>query len=86
MAATTPLYRNMDRFFIQLKAGERLTLSAALQKRLRATPQEAERLLRVDRPKIVVQEYVLEPSDVKHEDDHLLVVFKRSGVPTQPTP
>lgn len=112
MPGTAPFYRNMDRFFIQLKAGERLTLSAALQRHLRATPAEAEqllrqgsvwdhgrqerlrdgaavaggRLLRVDRPKFAVREYVLDPADVKHEDEHLLVVFKRGGVPTQPTP
>lgn len=112
MSGTAPFYRNMDRFFIQLQAGERLALSAALQRHLRATPQEAERLLRqgsvwdhdrrqrlrdgdallggrllrVDRPKFAVQECVLDPADVQHEDDHLLVVFKRGGVPTQPTP
>jgi 23S rRNA pseudouridine1911/1915/1917 synthase len=112
MSGSAPGYRNMDRFFIQLKAGERLTLSAALQRHLRTTREEAERLLRqgsvwdhdrqqrlrdgdalpggrllrVDRPKFSVREYVLDPADVKHEDDHLLVVFKRGGVPTQPTP
>ncbi len=112
MSGSAPGYRNMDRFFIQLKAGESLALSAALQRHLRVTPEEAERLLRqgsvwdhgrqerlrdgnallhdrllrVDRPKFVIREYVLDPADVKHEDEHLLVVFKRGGVPTQPTP
>jgi len=43
-------------------------------------------LLRVDRPKFALQEYRLLPEDIKFEDEHLLVVFKKGGVPVQPTP
>jgi len=110
--ATVPSYRNMDRFFIKLKAGEGMPLSEALQKHLRVTPDEArqllkqgsvwdndrkvrlrdgrkeitDELLRVDRPKSAIEEYTLLPEDIKYEDDHLLVVYKRGGVPAQPTP
>ncbi len=45
MADSAPFYRNMERFFIRLKKGESMTLSAALQKHLRASAEEAERLL-----------------------------------------
>ncbi len=102
----------MDRYFIRLKAGQSMTLSEVLQKHLRLTPDEAERillqgsvwenerkvrlkdgrmavsgeLLRIDRPKFPIHEYVLQPEDIKFEDDHLLVVYKRGGVPAQPTP
>jgi 23S rRNA pseudouridine1911/1915/1917 synthase len=112
MAGAAPFYRNMERFFIRLRAGESLTLAEALQKHLRVTAAEGERLLlqgsvwdndrkerlrdggmpvcgrllRVDRPKFAVREFVLDPGDVKYEDDHLLVVYKRGGVPVQPTP
>jgi 23S rRNA pseudouridine1911/1915/1917 synthase len=112
MAATVPGYRNMDRFFIRLKAGESVLLSELLQKHLRATPDEAQQLLRqgsvwdndrkvrlrdgrlaitselvrVDRPKFSIREYALVPEDIKYEDDHLLIVYKRGGVPAQPTP
>ena len=43
-------------------------------------------LLRVDRPNFAIRVYELDPGDIKHEDDQLLVVYKRGGVPTQPTP
>ncbi len=43
-------------------------------------------LLRVDRPKFTIQEYELLPEDIKYEDNDLLIVFKRGGVPVQPTP
>jgi 23S rRNA pseudouridine1911/1915/1917 synthase len=43
-------------------------------------------LLRVDRPKFPISEYTLLPEDIKYEDDHLLIVFKRGGVAVQPTP
>ncbi len=43
-------------------------------------------LLRVDRPKFTIREYVLLPQDIKYEDEDLLIVFKRGGVPVQPTP
>jgi 23S rRNA pseudouridine1911/1915/1917 synthase len=43
-------------------------------------------LLRVDRPKFAVREYELDPGDVRYEDDHLLIVYKKGGVPAQPTP
>jgi 23S rRNA-/tRNA-specific pseudouridylate synthase len=43
-------------------------------------------LLRVDRPKFMIREYELLPEDIKFEDSHLLIVFKRGGVPVQPTP
>lgn len=112
MSGTAPFYRNMERFFIRLKAGERMTLAEALQKHLKATPEQARqllrqgsvwddgrkerlrdgslvpggRLLRVDRPRFAIREYVLDPADVKYEDDCLLAVYKRGGVATQPTP
>jgi 23S rRNA-/tRNA-specific pseudouridylate synthase len=102
----------MERFFIRLKAGQSMTLSAALQKHLRVSPEAAQRLLeqgsvwdserkvrlkdgnmtirnqllRVDRPKFRIREFALESGDVRYEDDHLLIVFKRGGVPVQPTP
>jgi 23S rRNA pseudouridine1911/1915/1917 synthase len=43
-------------------------------------------LIRVDRPKFVLKEYQLLPEDIKFEDEHLLVVFKKGGVAVQPTP
>ncbi len=112
MADSTPFYRNMDRYFIRLKKGESMSLGAALQKHLRASAEEAERLLRqgsvwdgerkvrlrdgrmaisgqllrVDRPKFAVHEYELRPEDIKYEDRDLLIVYKRGGVPVQPTP
>jgi 23S rRNA-/tRNA-specific pseudouridylate synthase len=43
-------------------------------------------LLRVDRPKFALRECRLLPEDIKFEDEHLLVVFKKGGVPVQPTP
>lgn len=43
-------------------------------------------LLRVDRPKFTIQEYELLPEEIKYEDHDLLIVFKRGGVPVQPTP
>jgi 23S rRNA pseudouridine1911/1915/1917 synthase len=112
MAETVPFYRNMDRYFIRLKKGESMALSATLQKHLRASAEEAEQLLRqgsvwdserkarlkdgtmtirgqllrVDRPKFKVREFALQEGDVKYEDDHLLIVYKRGGVPVQPTP
>ena len=45
MADSAPFYRNLDRYFIRLKKGESMPLSAALQKHLRADAEEAERLL-----------------------------------------
>jgi 23S rRNA pseudouridine1911/1915/1917 synthase len=107
-----PSYQNLERFFIRLKAGQSMTLSAMLQKHLRITAEAAERLLRqgsvwdndrkarlkdgsmvirgqllrVDRPKFKIQEFALQEGDVKYEDDHLLIVYKRGGVPVQPTP
>ncbi|MFH2108344.1 MAG: RluA family pseudouridine synthase [Chrysiogenia bacterium] len=112
MTGTTPFYRNMERFFIRLKAGQNMTLADALQLHLRVTPEQARQLvrqgsvwdgerkkrlkdetmaiggqlLRVDRPKFTIQEYELLPEDIKHEDDDLIIVFKRGGVPVQPTP
>jgi 23S rRNA pseudouridine1911/1915/1917 synthase len=43
-------------------------------------------LLRIDRPKFIIREYELLPEDIKFEDRDLLIVFKRGGVPVQPTP
>ncbi|MCU0236005.1 MAG: RluA family pseudouridine synthase [Acidobacteria bacterium] len=112
MADSAPFYRNMDRYFIRLKKGERLALGAVLQKHLRATPGQAEQLLRqgsvwdserkvrlrdggmeiagqllrVDRPKFQISEYELAAGDIKFEDEHLLVVYKRGGLAVQPTP
>lgn len=112
MAETVPFYRNMDRYFIRLKNGESMALSAALQKHLRASAEEAEQLLRqgsvwdgerkqrlkdgsmvisgqllrVDRPKFTIREYELSKQDIKFEDEHILIVYKRGGVPVQPTP
>jgi 23S rRNA-/tRNA-specific pseudouridylate synthase len=112
MADSAPFYRNLDRFFIRLKAGDGMALEQALQRHLRVTKAEAEQLLRqgsvwdndrkvrlrdgrmtitcellrVDRPKFSIKEYTLLPEDVKHEDDHLLIVYKPGGVPSQPTP
>ena len=112
MADPTPFYRNMDRFFIRLKKGESLALGAVLQKHLRASAEEAERLLRqgsvwdserkvrlrdglmvisgqllrVDRPKFAIREFELRPQDIQYEDRDLLIVYKRGGVPVQPTP
>lgn len=112
MAANAIGYRNMERYFVRLKAGESMALEEALQRHLKATPEEAERLLRqgsvwdndrkvrlrdgrktittellrVDRPRFSIEEYKLLPEDIKYEDDHLLIVYKRGGVPAQPTP
>ncbi len=112
MAGTAPFYRNLDRFFIRLKAGERMTLEQALQKHLKATREETEQLLyqgsvwdnerkvrlrdgrmmiskellRVDRPKFPIREYQLQAGDIRFEDDHLLIVYKRGGAAVQPTP
>jgi len=102
----------MERFFIRLKAGQSMALSAVLQKHLRISAEAAQRLLdqgsvwdndrkarlkdgtmvitgqllRVDRPKFKIREFALQEGDVKYEDDHLLIVYKRGGVPVQPTP
>jgi 23S rRNA pseudouridine1911/1915/1917 synthase len=112
MTGSAPFYRNMDRFFIRLKKGESMELGEVLQKHLRATPKEAQRLLnqgsvwdndrrerlrdgglvirgqllRVDRPKFPIREFKLAPDDIKHEDHDVLIVYKKSGVPVQPTP
>jgi 23S rRNA-/tRNA-specific pseudouridylate synthase len=112
MPGPKPSYQNMERFFIRLKAGQSMTLSAALQKHLRISAEAGERLLRqgsvwdndrkarlkdgnmvirgqllrVDRPKFKLREFALEEGDVKYEDDQLLIVYKRGGVPVQPTP
>lgn len=112
MTGSTPFYRNMERFFIRLKAGQTMTLAAALQLHLRVTPEQARQLvrqgsvwdgehkarlkdenmaingqlLRVDRPKFTIQEYELLPEEIKYEDNDLFIVFKRGGVPVQPTP
>ncbi len=112
MADAAPFYRNMERFFIRLKSGQSMTLAQALQKHLRATPEEAERLLlqgsvwdserkvrlqdggaiirdellRVDRPRFAIHEYLLRPEDIQFEDDHILIVYKKGGVAVQPTP
>jgi 23S rRNA pseudouridine1911/1915/1917 synthase len=45
MPGPKPSYQNMERFFIRLKAGQSMTLSAALQKHLRITAEAAEKLL-----------------------------------------
>ncbi|MBU4269099.1 MAG: hypothetical protein KJ808_09685 [Acidobacteria bacterium] len=110
-AVPTP-YKNLQRFFIRLKAGQSMTLSEALQKHLPIGPEAARQLvrqgsvwdgerkkrlkdetmaiagqlLRVDRPKFTIQEYELLPEEIKYEDRDLLIVFKRGGVPVQPTP
>jgi len=112
MTGPAPFYRNMDRFFIRLKAGQTMTLNAVLQLHLRVTPEQAQQLvrqgsvwdgerkvrladetlnitgqlLRVDRPKFMIREYELLKEDIKYEDRDLLIVFKRAGVPVQPTP
>ncbi len=112
MTGPAPFYRNLERFFIRLKAGQTMTLADALQLHLRVTPEQARQLvrqgsvwdnerkvrlqdggalisgelLRVDRPRFSIQEYTLLSEDIKFEDDHLLIVFKRGGVPVQPTP
>ena len=43
-------------------------------------------LLRVDRPKFPIREFELSAQDIKYEDDDLLIVYKKGGVPVQPTP
>jgi 23S rRNA pseudouridine1911/1915/1917 synthase len=112
MTGSAPFYRNLDRFFIRLRAGERMTLVQALKKHLKVTAAEAEQLLRqgsvwdserkirlrdgkmtisgqllrVDRPKFPIREYVLRREDIRFEDDQLLVVYKRGGAAVQPTP
>jgi 23S rRNA pseudouridine1911/1915/1917 synthase len=112
MSVSAPFYRNMDRFFIRLKAGQRMTLAEVLQTHLRVNPEQARQLihqgsvwdgerkvrlmdetllvsgqlLRVDQPKFAIHEYELLPADVKYEDRDLLIVYKRGGVPVQPTP
>jgi 23S rRNA-/tRNA-specific pseudouridylate synthase len=45
MAGNVPFYQNMERFFIRLKAGQAMTLAAALQLHLRLTPEEARQLI-----------------------------------------
>jgi 23S rRNA pseudouridine1911/1915/1917 synthase len=45
MPGPKPSYQNLDRYFIRLKKGESMALSAVLQKHLRASAEEAERLL-----------------------------------------
>ncbi len=112
MPGPKPSYQNMERYFIRLKAGQSMTLSAMLQKHLHITAEDAAQLLRqgsvwdgdrkvrlkegsmvirgqllrVDRPKFKLREFALQEGDVKYEDDHLLIVYKRGGVPVQPTP
>jgi 23S rRNA pseudouridine1911/1915/1917 synthase len=112
MADAAPFYRNMDRYFIRLKKGENMALSALLQMHLRVSAEEAERLLRqgsvwdserkvrlkdgsmvitgqllrVDRPKMTLPEFELDPEDIKYQDRDLLVVYKKGGVAVQPTP
>ncbi|MCX6553928.1 MAG: pseudouridine synthase [Candidatus Aminicenantes bacterium] len=112
MKATPVPYKNLQRFFIRLKAGQSLTLGAALEKHLHVDPEAARQLilqgsvwdsegkvrlknenmnissqlLRVDRPKFSIQEYRLLPGDIQFEDEQLLVVYKKGGVPVQPTP
>jgi 23S rRNA pseudouridine1911/1915/1917 synthase len=112
MPGPQPSYQNLERYFIRLKAGQTMTLGAALQTHLRVTVEEArqlitqgsvwdgerklrlkdenmiisDQLLRVDRPKLTICEYELSPEDIKFEDRDLLIVFKRGGVPVQPTP
>ena len=49
MADSAPFYRNLDRYFIRLKKGESMPLSAVLQKHLRLSAEEAEQLLGQDR-------------------------------------
>lgn len=43
-------------------------------------------LVRVDRPKMAIAEFELDPEDIKYQDRDLLVVYKRGGVAVQPTP
>jgi 23S rRNA pseudouridine1911/1915/1917 synthase len=112
MTGSAPFYRNMDRLFIRLKAGQSMPLGEVLQLHLRVSPEQARQLirqgsvwdgerkarladetlcisgqlLRVDRPKFAVHEYELLPEDIKYEDRDLLIVFKKAGVPVQPTP
>jgi 23S rRNA pseudouridine1911/1915/1917 synthase len=112
MPGPKPSYQNMERFFIRLKSGKSMSLTAALQSHLRVSHDEARQLvrqgsvwdgerkvrlrdenlgitgqlLRVDRPRFVIREYELLPDDIKFEDSQLLIVFKRGGVPVQPTP
>lgn len=45
MTGPTPFYQNMERFFIRLKAGQTMSLSAALQSHLRVTPEAARQLI-----------------------------------------
>jgi 23S rRNA pseudouridine1911/1915/1917 synthase len=46
----------------------------------------SQQVLRVDRPRFAIREYALLEEDIKYEDRDLLIVFKRGGVPVQPTP
>jgi len=46
MKAAPVSYKNLQRFFIRLKAGQTMTLGAALQKHLRVTAEEAKKLIR----------------------------------------
>lgn len=46
MTGPAPFYRNMDRFFIRLKAGQTMPLGAALQLHLRVSPEQAQQLIR----------------------------------------
>ncbi len=112
MPNNAPFYRNLERFFIRLKAGQSMSLEEALRTHLRVSPEEARQLivqgsvwdgetrkrlkdgtmvvrselLRVDRPKFPILEFALDPTDIKYQDRDLLVVYKRGGVPVQPTP
>ncbi|HEX7503208.1 MAG TPA: hypothetical protein VF451_07280, partial [Acidobacteriota bacterium] len=112
MPGPKPSYQNMDRYFIRLKKGESKELGVVLQKHLRTSAEDAERLLRqgsvwdserkvrlrdgtmvvrgellrVDRPKFPIPEFALDPADIKYQDRDLLIVYKRGGVPVQPTP
>lgn len=45
MPGPKPSYQNMERFFIRLRAGQSMALSALLQKHLKITAEAAERLL-----------------------------------------
>ena len=45
MKATPTPYKNLQRYFIRLKAGQAMTLGAALQKHLRVTAEESRQLI-----------------------------------------
>jgi len=46
MTGPAPFYQNMERFFIRLKAGQTMTLGAALRLHLRVAPEQARQLVR----------------------------------------